>query len=135
MNELKFKTPSQILEKLLDKSGNLNVEYLRLDTAIEAMKLYHNQFEAPLEQGKNSVNYSMTPLESKILEAKGYGIKFVLIQENRGMYQDNEDSIMFTKSTTTADFEVILDNKLDYHRKRDFIGILTKHNLVVSDFR
>lgn len=131
MNELNFRTPSQILEKLLDKSGNLNVEYLRLDTAIEAMKLYHNQFEPPFEQEKKSVNYSMTPLESKILEAKGYGIKFVLTQENE-MYKDDECTIVFFKATTTADFEFILNGKLDYHRKRNFMGILTKHNLLIT---
>ena len=124
-----YLTTKQVLDRVLNLQDKTmeSIVSIRIDAIIEAMKQYHNQFDNP--------QYVPTPpppvltLEEKILEAKGYGIRFIEASPT-GQYIDTHDAIIITDGLTTEGFEEELDEKIQYYRDRVFMDILKKHDLL-----
>jgi hypothetical protein len=119
-----YATPMDVLRQVLgihiNDSRDMTTATVRVESAIEAMKLYYNQF---LEAVPTST------LESKILKAKRLGIRFIKAHPT-GQYQETPDAIIIPEGLTTEGFEEELDEKIDYYNDRVFIDILKKHDLL-----
>lgn len=126
-----YLTPREVLTQTIhvdDDNIRGRVNHVTVELAIEAIKKYHKQFE-----GEMPVPIVYTPpvltLEEKIVEAKGYGVRFIKAQPT-GQYQETPDAIIITEDMSTSVFENLLDRKIQYYRERVFIDILKKHDLL-----
>lgn len=117
-----YATPMDVLRQVLHlhENNSQSITTVRVESAIEAIKVYHNQFYEAVPT---------TELESKILKAKRLGIRFIKCNPT-GQYQETPDAVMITEGLTTEDFEEILNAKIDYYNDRVFIDVLKKHDLL-----
>lgn len=121
-----YATPMDVLMEMLGvtKPPSLN-QSVRVESAIEAIRVYHKQFDAQYVKFTPPVS----TLEEKILEAKGYGVRFIKALPT-AQYQETPDAIIIPEGLTTEGFEEELDEKIQYYRDRVFIDILKKHDLL-----
>lgn len=117
-----YATPMDVLRQVLHLTENNTQDFttVRVESAIQAIKDYHNQFFEAVPT---------SALESKILKAKQLGIRFIKASPT-AQYQESHDAVIVTEGLTTEDFEEILNAKIDYYNDRVFIDVLKKHDLL-----